>query len=118
MMDQQLDSNDIDKNVLYRFYTIVNIVFFLGAVTAYLTINSLFNWGAGNISANTLSTPLYTSDVFFGTCWGVLFSLMFLFVLRGVIKGQSSTHYMNCVNLKIKLWFCLFCLFFVGTQLN
>ena len=60
-------------------------------------------------SLNLPIIPIYVDPVFQNFGWLVTLFLQALFVLRGLPCAKSTTHFTNCMILKIKFSFALLC---------
>lgn len=96
-----------------KMYSVLNFLFYLGQLFVLLFLstdftggNSILNWGSQKIVPQS---PLFVSQSFWLFGWLAVIMLQGFFTIRGLMCDKASVHYQNCVLLKIKFNFVLFC---------
>lgn len=104
----------IERNKLIKVYCYANLVFFtLQMIVLGLTIGQILDSVSILTDARIEPSPLYVNNTYFLTGWGCCFGFQALFVMRAFYCRRISTHYRNCLTLKIRLNFVITCSLFI-----
>ena len=104
----------IERNKLIKVYCYANLVFFIFQMTVLgLSINQIIDKVSILTDSRTEPSPLYVNDSYFCAGWACCFGFQALFVMRAFYCRQISTHYRNCLTLKIRLNFVITCSLFI-----
>ena len=116
-----MDSEDVTKVTKKRIniYAICNFMCFLVELTIFAVVQwvdeirsvRIINWKS--LDANNSSLPLIPMQMqaeVLTLGWLAVFLCQGIFVLRGLPCLKPGQHYVNCLLLKIRFYFCLFCL--------
>jgi hypothetical protein len=104
----------IERNKLIKVYCYANLVFFiLQMIVLGLTIGHILDKVSILTDSRTEPSPLYVNNTYFCSGWACCFAFQALFVMRAFYCRRISTHYRNCLTLKIRLNFVITCSLFI-----
>ena len=104
----------IERNKLIKVYCYANLVFFtLQIIVLGLTIGHILDKVSILTDSRTEPSPLYVNNTYFCSGWACCFAFQALFVMRAFYCRRISTHYRNCLTLKIRLNFVITCSLFI-----
>lgn len=98
----------VERNKLIKVYCYSNLIFFtFQIVVLAVTLSQVLDKVSILTDKKTEINPFYESNFMFNSGWIVYFSFQALFVLRAFHCRKISTHYRNCLTLKIRLNFVI-----------
>lgn len=104
----------IERNKLIKVYCYANLVFFaLQMIVLGLTISQILDKVSILTDTRTEPSPLFVNNTYFCAGWASCFAFQGLFVMRAFYCRRISTHYRNCLTLKIRFNFVITCSLFI-----
>lgn len=106
----------VEQSKIYSYYSIANLIFYVFEILIVISLDKKISpsGGGGNIfeKSSFQNSPLYVSKFFSSFGWIGCLVFQGIFAFRVLFKKNDSTHYKNCLLLKIKFYFVIMCIFY------